>query len=139
MTDIQILEAIANNRMLFTQFMLIGTIMPIGVVFVAYMFRDFSTTIRGAAMISALIGVIFLAFFSASVQGVLFQLLSSMSQLASGGESVIATRVMASLQVPAGEVVSAPTWMNVLSIVQIVINLVLTVYVFLFAKWTAKS
>ena len=139
MTDIQILEASANNRMLFTQFMLIGMIMPIGVVFVAYMFRDFSITIRGAAMISALIGVIFLAFFSASVQGVLFQLLSSMSQLASGGESVIATRVMASLQVPAGEVVSAPTWMNVLSIVQIVINLVLTVYVFLFAKWTAKS
>ena len=48
MTDIQLLDAMSSNRMLFTQFFLIGTIMPIGVIFAAYMFRNFSGLVRGA-------------------------------------------------------------------------------------------
>jgi hypothetical protein len=36
---------------------------------------------------------------------------------------------------PIGETINPPGWMMALSLVQVVINLVLTVYVFLLAKW----
>jgi hypothetical protein len=139
MTDIQLLDAMSSNRMLFTQFFLIGTIMPIGVIFAAYMFRNFSGLVRGAAMLSALIGVVMLAFFSGTVQGVFYTMLTSMSQLAAAGESQVATNVMAALGAEAGSTIAQPTWMMVASVVQILINLVLTIYLFMYAKWDKQS
>jgi len=36
---------------------------------------------------------------------------------------------------PIGETISQPGWMMALSLVQVIINFVLTIYVFLFAQW----
>jgi hypothetical protein len=52
---------------------------------------------------------------------------------AEGSES--ATRMLTSANLPIGETIDPPSWMMALSMVQIAINLCLTVYVFLFARW----
>ena len=90
-------------------------------------------------MLSALIGVVMLAFFSGTVQGVFYTMLTSMSQLAAAGESQVATNVMAALGAEAGSTIAQPTWMMVASVVQILINLVLTIYLFMYAKWDKQS
>ena len=108
--------------------------MPLAVVIIAYLFRNFSSAVRGAAMVSALIGVVMLAFFSMTLQNGFFMMLSSLSSMAGEG-SEVALRMLSSANMPIGETITAPAWMTVLSIVQIVINLCLTVYVFLFAEW----
>ena len=45
------------------------------------------------------------------------------------------TDFLTSAGMPIGETINPPGWMMALSLVQVVINLVLTVYVFLLAKW----
>ena len=134
MSEIEIFGMIGANRAVFSTFFLCGVLMPLAVVVIAYLFRNFSSTIRGATMVSALIGVVMLAFFSMTIQNSLFMMLSTLSGMAGEG-SEIALRMFTSANMPIGETISAPVWMNVLSLVQIVINLCLTVYVFLFAEW----
>lgn len=135
MTDTQLFDAIMGNRMLFTQWFIAGILMPLVVIYSAYMFRNFSIQIRGAALASALVGVVFLSFFSMTVQNIFFDLLSSMSTLAAAGESQMAKNIVASLNVEAGQAVTQPTWMMIAGTAQVLINLVLTVYLFIYAKW----
>jgi hypothetical protein len=52
-----------------------------------------------------------------------------------GNGSEVATTFLTSAGMPIGETINPPGWMMALSLVQVVINLVLTVYVFLFAQW----
>ena len=42
---------------------------------------------------------------------------------------------MTAVGLPIGQTISPPGWMVGLSIVQVLINLVLTVYLFVIAKW----
>ena len=104
------------------------------VVIVAYLFRNFSSVIRGGAMVSALIGVVMLTFFTMGAQNAFFMMLTTLSEMAGNG-SEIATSFLTSAGMPIGETINPPGWMMALSLVQVVINLVLTVYVFLFAQW----
>ena len=108
--------------------------MPLGVVIVAYLFRNFPTAIRGGAMVSALIGVVMLTFFSMGSQNAFFMMLTMLSEMAGNG-SEAATTFLTSAGMPIGETINPPGWMMALSLIQVVINLVLTVYVFLLAKW----
>ena len=85
-------------------------------------------------MISALIGVVMLTFFTMGAQNAFFMMLSMLSQMAGNG-SEMATTFLNSANMPIGETINPPGWMMALSLIQVVINLVLTVYVFLFAKW----
>ena len=85
-------------------------------------------------MISALIGVVMLTFFTMGAQNAFFMMLSMLSQMAGNG-SEMATTFLNSANLPIGEAINPPGWMMALSLIQVVINLVLTVYVFLFAKW----
>lgn len=134
MSDIELIGFMQGNRELFAAWFLVGTLMPIGVIFAAYMFRGFDMQYRAAAMVSALIGVLMLAFFTNQTQTVFFSQLSSLSQMASGG-SETAKNIMTMTGLPIGQTISPPGWMVGLSIVQILINLVLTVYLFVLAKW----
>jgi hypothetical protein len=134
MTDIQLLEFMQGNRMVFAMWFLVGTLMPIGVIFAAYMFRNFEVRIRGAAMVSALIGVVMLTLFSTQTQNVFYSQLTTMSQMAANG-SETAKNLMTMAGMPIGQTISPPAWMVGLSILQILINLVLTVYLFVIAKW----
>ena len=134
MSEVEIFGMIGTNRAIFSTFFLCGVLMPLAVVIIAYLFRNFSSAVRGAAMVSALIGVVMLAFFSMTLQNGFFMMLSSLSSMAGEG-SEVALRMLSSANMPIGETITAPAWMTVLSIVQIVINLCLTVYVFLFAEW----
>lgn len=134
MTDIQLLEFMQGNRTLFAMWFMVGTLMPIGVIFAAYMFRNFEVRIRGAAMVSALIGVVMLALFTTQTQNVFYSQLTTMSQLAAGG-SETAKNLMTIAGLPIGQTISPPGWMVGLSVLQILINLVLTVYLFVIAKW----
>ena len=61
-------------------------------------------------------------------------MLTTLSEMAGNG-SEIATSFLTSAGMPIGETINPPGWMMALSLVQVVINLVLTVYVFLFAQW----
>ncbi|MDG1000224.1 MAG: hypothetical protein P8P17_05605 [Pseudomonadales bacterium] len=134
MSEVEIFGMIGTNRAIFSTFFLCGVLMPLAVVIIAYLFRNFSSAVRGAAMVSALIGVVMLAFFSMTLQNGFFMMLSSLSSMAGEG-SEVALRMLSSANMPIGETITAPAWMTALSIVQIAINLCLTVYVFLFAEW----
>ena len=134
MSEVEIFGMIGTNRAIFSTFFLCGVLMPLAVVIIAYLFRNFSSAVRGAAMVSALIGVVMLAFFSMTLQNAFFMMLSSLSTMAGEG-SEVALRMLSSANMPIGETITAPAWMTALSLVQIVINLCLTVYVFLFAEW----
>ena len=85
-------------------------------------------------MVSALIGVVMLTFFTMGAQNAFFMMLSTLSEMAGNG-SEMATTFLNSATMPIGETINPPGWMMALSLIQVVINLVLTVYIFLFAKW----
>jgi len=134
MSELDVFGFIGMNRSIFSTLFLCGVLMPLAVVIVAYLFRHFSGVIRGAAMVSALIGVVMLTFFTMGAQNAFFMMLSTLSEMAGNG-SEMATTFLSSANLPIGETINPPGWMMALSLVQVVINLVLTVYVFLFAKW----
>ena len=134
MSELDVFGFIGTNRSIFSTFFLCGVLMPLSVVVVAYLFRNFSTVVRGGAMVSALIGVIMLAFFTTAVQNSFFMQLSTLSAMAADG-SEIASNFLPRARLPIGETINPPGWMMALSLVQVIINLVLTVYVFLFAQW----
>ena len=134
MSELDVFGFIGMNRSIFATLFLCGVLMPLAVVIIAYLFRNFSTVIRGGAMVSALIGVVMLTFFTMGAQNAFFMMLTTLSEMAGNG-SEIATDFLTSASLPIGETINPPGWMMALSLVQIVINLVLTVYVFLFAQW----
>ena len=82
MSEVEIFGMIGANRAVFSTFFLGGVLMPLAVVIIAYLFRNFSSAVRGAAMVSALIGVVMLAFFSMTLQNAFFMMLSSLSTMA---------------------------------------------------------
>ena len=134
MSELDVFGFIGMNRSIFATLFLCGVLMPLAVVIIAYLFRNFSTVIRGGAMVSALIGVVMLTFFTMGAQNAFFIMLTTLSEMAGNG-SEFATDFLTSVGLPIGETINSPGWTRALSLVQIVINLVLTVYVFLFAKW----
>ena len=134
MSELDVFGFIGMNRSIFATLFLCGVLMPLAVVIIAYLFRNFSTVIRGGAMVSALIGVVMLTFFTMGAQNAFFMMLTTLSEMAGNG-SEVATTFLTSAGMPIGETINPPGWMMALSLVQVVINLVLTVYVFLFAKW----
>ncbi len=134
MSELDVFGFIGMNRSVFATLFLCGVLMPLAVVIIAYLFRNFSTAIRGGAMVSALIGVVMLTFFSMGAQNAFFMMLTTLSEMAGNG-SEVATSFLTSAGMPIGETINPPGWMMALSLVQVVINLVLTVYVFLFAQW----
>jgi len=134
MSELDVFGFIGVNRSVFSTLFLCGVLMPLSVVVVAYLFRNFSTTIRGAAMVSALIGVVMLTFFTMGSQNAFFMMLSTLSEMAGNG-SEIAADFLNGANLPIGETINPPGWMMALSLVQVVINFALTVYVFLFAQW----
>ena len=134
MSELDVFGYIGMNRSIFATFFLCGVLMPLGVVVIAYLFRNFPTVVRGGAMVSALIGVVMLTFFSMGAQNAFFLMLTTLSEMAGNG-SEVATDFLTSAGMPIGETINPPGWMMALSLVQVVINLVLTVYVFLLAKW----
>jgi hypothetical protein len=134
MSELDVFGFIGINRSVFSTLFLCGVLMPLSVVVVAYLFRNFSTTIRAAAMVSALIGVVMLSFFTMGSQNAFFMMLTTLSEMAANG-SEVATSFLNGNNLPIGETINPPGWMMALSLLQVVINLVLTVYVFLFAKW----
>lgn len=134
MSELDVFGFIGMNRSIFATLFLCGVLMPLAVVIVAYLFRNFSSVIRGGAMVSALIGVVMLTFFTMGAQNAFFMMLTTLSEMAGNG-SEIATSFLTSAGMPIGETINPPGWMMALSLVQVVINLVLTVYVFLFAQW----
>ena len=134
MSELDVFGFIGMNRSIFSTLFLCGVLMPLAVVVVAYLFRHFPGVMRGAAMVSTLIGVVMLTFFTMAAQNSFFVMLSTLSEMAGNG-SEMATIFLNSANLPIGETINPPGWMMALSLVQVVINLVLTVYVFLFAKW----
>ena len=134
MSELDVFGFMGVNRSVFSTLLLCGVLMSLSVVVVAYLFRNFSTTIRGAAMVSALIGVVMLTFFTMSSQNAFFMMLTTLSEMAGNG-SEMAADFLNGANLPIGETINPPGWMMALSLVQVVINLVLTVYVFLFAQW----
>ena len=134
MSELDIFGFIGMNRSVFATFFLCGVLMPLAVVVIAYLFRNFPTAVRGGAMVSTLIGVVMLTFFSMTSQNALFMMLTMLGEMAGNG-SEVATDFLTSAGMPIGETINPPGWMMALSLAQVVINLVLTVYVFLLAKW----
>ena len=134
MSELDVFGFIGMNRSIFSTLFLCGVLMPLAVVVVAYLFRHFPGVIRGAAMVSTLIGVVMLTFFTMAAQNSFFVMLSTLSEMSGNGSEMAAT-FLSSANLPIGETINPPGWMMALSLIQVVINLVLTVYVFLFAKW----
>ena len=53
MSELDVFGFIGMNRSIFATLFLCGVLMPLAVVIIAYLFRNFSTVIRGGAMVSA--------------------------------------------------------------------------------------
>ena len=137
MSEIDVFGFIGMNRSIFATFVLCGVLMPLVIVIVAYLFRNFSTVVRGGALVSSLIGVVMLTFFTMSAQNAFFMMLTTLSGMAGAG-SDIAANFLSSAGMPVGETINQPGWMMALSLVQVIINIVLTIYVFLFAQWESS-
>ena len=74
MTEIELFGFIHNNRIIFSNFFLSGALFAFVVVAVAYLFRNFPSTVRFAAMTSSLIDAVMLAMFTTIVQNIGFDL-----------------------------------------------------------------
>ena len=72
-------------------------------------------------MVSALIGVVMLTFFTMGAQNAFFMMLSTLSEMAGNG-SEMATTFLNSANMPIGETINPPGWMMALSLIQVVIN-----------------
>ena len=134
MTDVELLVSMQANRAIFVDYVIVQTLMAAVIVYVAYMFRNFSQLIRASAMIGALISILSVTFFVTGVQTVFFASASLMSEMAANG-SDFANNFMSTMGQTAGDPVSQPVWLTVLGAAQTLINLALTVYIYMFAKW----
>ena len=134
MSEIDAMNYLLMNRSVFSTLVLCGVLMPLVVVAVAYLFRNLPAAVRAAAMVNTLIAVVMLTFYTQTAQNGAFMILTSLSEMAANGNAV-ALNLMTNAGLPVGEAVQAPAWMMGLSAVQVLINLVLSVYVFMFAKW----
>ena len=112
--------------------------MSLVVVIVAYLFRHLPTPARLGGMISSLIGIVMLTTFSTATQNVFFGQLSSLS-MAAGEGSEIARVFLERCDMPIGQDIAPPMWQVVLPLVPVVVNMVLTVYLLMMAKWDAKQ
>ena len=110
MSELDVFGFIGVNRSVFSTLFLCGVLMPLSVVVVAYLFRNFSTTIRGAAMTSGLIGVVMLTFFTMSSQNAFFMMLTTLSEMAGNG-SEIAADFLNGANLPIGKTINPPGWM----------------------------
>ena len=133
-STIQLFEFMGVNRSLFVQWVLIGTLTSLVVVYVAHTFRSLPMPARAGAMVSSIIGIISIFIYSATIQNIFIDQLGALQPLAnSGSESAKAFLVDNEIALT-GEI-KPPFFMSILPLAQVAINLVLTVYLFLFAKW----
>ena len=91
MSELDVFGFIGMNRSIFSTLFLCGVLMPLAVVVVAYLFRHFPGVIRGAAMVSTLIGVVLLTFFTMAAQNSFFVMLSTLSEMAGNGSEMATT------------------------------------------------
>ena len=134
MNELELFSFMQNNRIIFSNFFLSGVLFSFVVVAVAYLFRNLPSVVRFGAMISSIIGLLMLAMFTTIVQNIAFEQLGTLSQMAANG-SEIASNFIMNRGINPGDEVSPPMWFMALGFAQIAINLVLTVYIFMFAKW----
>ncbi len=134
MSDLDAMNFLLMNRSVFSTLVLCGVLMPLVVVVVAYLFRNLPSSVRAAAMVNTLIAVVMLTFFTMTAQNGAFMLLSVLSEMAANG-SEGATNFMTRAGLPIGQTINPPGWLMGFSLVQVMINVALSVYVFMFAKW----
>ena len=133
-STIQLFEFMGVNRSLFVQWVLIGTLTSLVVVYVAHTFRSLPMPARAGAMVSSIIGIISIFIYSATIQNIFIDQLGALQTLAnSGSESAKAFLVDNEIALT-GEI-KTPFFMSILPLAQVAINVVLTVSLFLFAKW----
>ena len=134
MTDVELLVSLQANRAIFVDYVIVQTLMAAVIVYVAYMFRTFSQLIRASAMIGAIISILSVTFFVTGVQMVFFSSASLMSEMAANG-SDLANNFINTIGQTAGDPVSQPIWLTIFGVIQTLINLALTVYMYMLAKW----
>ena len=133
-STVQLFEFMGVNRSLFVQWVLIGTLTSLVVVYVAHTFRNLPTPVRAGAMISSIIGIISIFIYSSTVQNIFLDQLNALQTLANSG-SEPAKEFLSNNEITLTGEIKPPFFMTILPLAQVVINLVLTVYIFLFAKW----
>lgn len=134
MSEIELLTSMQSNRAIFVNYVLVQTLMAAVIVYVAFMFRHLPTVVRAAAMVGSIISILLVTFFATGTQTVFYASATTMSEMAGNG-SELATSFMNNVGLPAGDPVSQPAWMTVFSVIQLIINLVITIYIFMLAKW----
>ena len=133
-STVQLFEFMGVNRSLFVQWVLIGTLTSLVVVYVAHTFRNLPTPVRAGAMVSSIIGIISIFIYSSTVQNIFLDQLNALQTLANSG-SEPAKEFLSNNEIALTGEITPPFFMTILPLAQVAINLVLTVYIFLFAKW----
>jgi len=133
-STVQLFEFMGVNRSLFVQWVLIGTLTSLVVVYVAHTFRNLPTPVRAGAMVSSIIGIISIFIYSSTVQNIFLDQLNALQTLANSG-SEPAREFLSNNEIALTGEITPPFFMTILPLAQVAINLVLTVYLFLFAKW----
>ena len=133
-STVQLFEFMGVNRSLFVHWVLIGTLTSLVVVYVAHTFRNLPTPVRAGAMVSSIIGIISIFIYSSTVQNIFLDQLNALQTLANSG-SEPAKEFLSNNEIALTGEITPPFFMTILPLAQVAINLVLTVYIFLFAKW----
>lgn len=134
MSELELLTSMQANRAIFVNYVLAQTLMAAVIVYIAYVFRKLPSSVRAAAMVGSVISILLVTFFVTGTQTVFYSSVTMMSEMAGNG-SELATTFMNSVGMEAGEPVSQPMWMTLLSVIQVIINLGVTIYIYMFANW----
>ena len=134
MSEIELLTSMQANRAIFVDYVLVQTLLAAVIVYIAYIFRKLPMMVKAAAMVGSVISILLVTFFATGTQTVFYATATTMSEMAGNG-SEIATSFMNSVDFPVGEPVTQPGWMSALSLIQLVINLGITVYIYMVATW----
>ena len=134
METLQLFEFMGVNRGLFVQWVLIYTLTSVVVVYVAHKLRNLPLAARAGAMVSSIIGLISIFIYSAVVQNIFFDQLNLLQDMASSGSEAAKVFLEQNELALTGEI-TPPLFMGLMPLFHIALNVVLTVYLFLFAKW----
>ncbi len=134
MTEIEIVQAVMDNRAVFSSLSIGYGILSLNLILAAYLFRNLPILFR------VTLTIIFLWFLLNSVMRVLvteadyLSLITHASQVANQNASPLLEKFLTTRGMIAGQPATAPHW-NYIGAVTTLLHVGITIYLLLFAKW----
>jgi hypothetical protein len=134
MTEIEIVQAVMDNRAVFSSLSIGYGMLSLNLILAAYLFRNLPVVFR------AVLTIIFLWFILNSVMRVLvteadyLSLITYASELADQNVSPLLEKMIATRGMVPGQSATVPNW-NYFGALATLLHIGITIYLLLFAKW----